>query len=232
GATKLTLSADANTTSNFYVYNSYIPEIQADRTAGLVDTVSGNTASYSVCANSAFTFGTTYNLRIVAADGTMDTSNVSNAATYNYAVALKGAHVLTHTQGDATRAQIGALYDSSCELEATQPTVAGDNNGVSLKTLTTGQVARIAFVPDSGGSNFSRDIAWTTNYDIPSAVGTAVVQIQSTSAYAGDTFIVEYGGNLYSGTFVSTEAAADATTTGGVEENLVLITSDNNTLAP
>mgnify|MGYP003574165166 CR=1 FL=1 len=218
--TGVTLTADGNV-SNFYVFNGYIPELATTRATALLDTVAATagTGTLNACSNSSLLFGgstgagsgtaAAYNLIIVAADGTIGNSNLSNGKAYLYAPTLKGSHVLTHTQGGGTfKSQIGVTYDSSCAQTTTQPSTVTDNDGVSLATLTAGITSRLAFVPDSI-SNFTTDLAWTSNYGLNTAGSTAVIQVQSTSAYAGNTFYVEYGGSLYTGVFPSTQLAAD-----------------------
>lgn len=224
----IALSADGNA-SNFYVFNGAIPEVETARTTATIATVpaTNSAATYSACADSAFSFGTTYNLRIVAADGAINSSNVSDATAYTFAPTLKGSHVLTHEQdGSTLKTQIGTTYDSSCVATTTQPSAVTDNDGVSVTALVANETVSIAFVPDAN-SNFTQDLAWTSNYALTGG-GTAIMQIQSTSAYAGDTFYVSYNGNLYTGTFPATQSAADvsvATTTLG----LSLVTNAGNT---
>ena len=227
GAASIDLNASGAT--QFYVFNNFIPEVEATRTTALVDTVTASTlgaTGYNACSKG--TFGTTYNFRIVAADGTLNNANLSNAASFVYASTLNGAHVLSHTYG-TDKATIGALYTTACALEATQPSAPSDNNGVSLKTLTAGQTARMSFVPVAG-TNFTQDVAWTAHYALV-ALGGAVVEIQSTSAYAGQTFFVEYNNVLYTGVFSSSEAAADASIAATLGLTAV-VGVQNNTLAP
>ena len=238
GALSIALSADANTTSKFYVFEDYIPELSTARATALAAgtmtevNATSDAATFNVCNNSTYSFGDVKALRIVAADGSIDAANLSNAVDFGYAVTLKGSHVLSHTQGDATRAQIGTTYTSTCEQNATQPALASDNNGVSLKSLVTGVNAKMAFDIDRT-TDFDQDVAWTANYSLPTATTVAVVQIQSTSKYGGETFFVEYGGALYSGTFFSTQATADATTlTSTSAQSLTAVTASNVTLTP
>lgn len=236
-AAQITLSVDSNTTENFYVFEDYIPELAASRataisagTAFKVPATTDISATFEPCKSSSYSFGDVKNFRVVAADGDMDASNVSNAKDFSYALTLKGAVVLTQTQSPATNAeQLGRVYNESCvktldkaDQEAT------DNKGVSLKTLTTGFTSSMSF--DAEDTSFDRDLAWTANYALTGG-GTAVVQIQSTSAYAGKTFFLEYADKLYKGTFVSSEAAADASTTGGASIALTEQSVGNNTLA-
>jgi len=236
--TGITLGSDGNAT-NYYVYDTFVPELQTTRLTDVVANVSAG-STFNACANSNLKFGgstgagsgptAAYSLIIVAADGTIDTSNLSNGKEYIYAPTLKGSHVLTHIQGGGTqKSQLGKVYDSSCTNTSTQ-TLVTENNGVSLATLATGATARLAFVPDTV-SNFTQDLAWTSNYALNTAGGTAIIQVQSTSAYAADTFYVEYGGNLYTGTFPSTQIAADQSIASALA--LTKITNVGNTsLAP
>lgn len=240
--TGVALTADGNDTENFYVFDSYIPELQTTRLTDVLESIpaTAGAATFNACANAGLKFGgpngagsgtsAAYSLIIVAADGTIDNANLSNGLEYLYAPTLKGSHVLTHTQGGGTqKSQIGVIYDSSCAVAST-PTLPEENDGVSLATLTSGATVRMAFVPDAI-SNFTQDLAWTSNYSLDTAGGTAVIQVQSTSAYAGDTFYVEYGGDLYTGVFPSTQLAADQSIASALA--LTKITNVGNTsLAP
>jgi len=231
--TSINLGSDGNT-SNFYVFNNYIPEVEATRTANLVATVTATGGNTGVFTNacSTFTFGTTNNLRIVAADGTMNSSNLSDAKSIIYASTLKGASVITHAAGSGLKSQNGQIYDSSCALTSTQ--TGTENAGVSLATLISGQTAYLSFAPifkPDGVTyvNFTQDVAWTSNYEITNGTG-AIVQIQSAVAYAGKTFFLQYNGLIYTGTFPSTQVAADASIGNPID--LTVSTAANATILP
>ncbi|MDO8454150.1 MAG: hypothetical protein Q7S59_06220 [Sulfurimonas sp.] len=223
GATSITLGA-TGTPSNFYVFSNNIPEVESVRTAAIVKTLPATASAATFNACSEFTFGTTNILRIVAADGALNSSNVSDAKEVTYASALRGATVLTHTQGVGLKSQIGSVYSTACVNTATQ-TLPSENAGVSLAALATGATARMSFTPITN-ANFTQDVAWTANYEITGGAG-AVVQIQNVVAYAGDTFFVEYNGAIYRGTFPATQIAADASIAAPID--LTAITGTVNT---
>ncbi|MCX6075413.1 MAG: hypothetical protein NTW78_00835 [Campylobacterales bacterium] len=228
GGTSIILGA-TGTTSNFYVFNGYVPEVQATRTTAVVKTLpaSGNAATFNACTE--FDFGVDNTLRIVAADGAMNTSNVSDAKEIIYASLLKGATVLTHTQGVGLKSQIGSVYNSACVNTATQ-TLPSENAGVSLATLASGATTRLSFVPIAN-ANFTQDVAWTANYSIG---GTRVAQIQNVVAYASagtsHTFFLEYNGHIYRGTFPTSQAIADASIATPIA--LTQISAVNTSLVP
>lgn len=215
-------ASDSNVT--FHLFNGNIPEVADDRAAKLVNTYTSATgsASSNICASLAWTTAP-YTLRVVAADGTgvLGTSNVSDAKEFSYAVMIKGAQVLTHVGGSAEdKTIIGTRYNTSCVLDATQPAVATDNTGVSLKALTAGQTARLSYNEKTVPTN-DLSGAYTKIFSI---AGTNVIQVQSLNEYAGDTFFVEYGGSMYTGVFPSADLEAAA--------NLTAISPSNTTLAP
>ncbi|MFA6192653.1 MAG: hypothetical protein WC665_09915 [Sulfurimonas sp.] len=223
GGTSITLGATGSP-SNFYVFSNYIPEVQSARTTAIVKTLPATASAATFNACSEFTFGTTNILRIVAADGALNSSNVSDAKEVIYASMLRGATVLTHTQGVGLKSQIGNVYSTACVNTATQ-TLPSENAGVSLAALATGATARMSFTPIAN-ANFTQDVAWTANYEITAGAG-AVVQIQNVVAYAGDTFFVEYNGAIYRGTFPATQLAADASIAAPID--LTAITGTVNT---
>ncbi|PHS58793.1 MAG: hypothetical protein COB17_02275 [Sulfurimonas sp.] len=235
-STNIALSATGGDIKNFYIWEDYIPEVQTTRSVtgtasgNLVATVAAtaNAGNVSICPT--FNFATINSLRILAADGAINSSNLSDAVEYKYTSGLKGAHVLTHIQGSGTsKTQIGVTYDSNCAQTTTQPTLATDNDGVSVASLTTGATVRLSFIPDSIGSNFTQDVAWTSNYAL-TAAGTAIVQVQSTSAYSGSSFILEYNGALYRGAFPTSQSAADVSISSTL--GLTATSSANVSLVP
>lgn len=210
-------SSDDNTTAAYHVFKEYIPELETSRADADV-TVSRVVGSYTATAGAAttnvcegLTFGSVDNLRVVAADGTgtIGGSNLSDAEQFTYATMLKGAQVLTDAGGDTTKAIIGLRYNSSCVVDATQPVLATDNTGVSLKTIAAGQTARLSYEEISGVAS-SLSGAWLSSYSVS---GTDVIQVQNLEEYAGKPFYVEYGGKMYISSFPLTEAAAIASQT-------------------
>ena len=201
-------TATGGDVSKYYMFSDYIPEYQPDGQELLVST----SGTFDVCQ--ALTFGSTTNLRVVAVDGdgSIGGANISDALGYKYAATLRGAHVITHTQGvdDATKVA-GIKYSDTCAVEATYATDDyTNNNGVELTSLVTGEIAKIAFVPIDG-EKFERDTAWTSVFQVSGSV--EVIQIEATAAYVGDTFYIEYDGTLYSSSF-PTQAAAGASISG------------------
>ncbi|MFA6137824.1 MAG: hypothetical protein WC667_07040 [Sulfurimonas sp.] len=224
GGTDLALGA-TGTTANFYVFKNYIPEVESARGAAIIKTVpaTGNAATLNACAE--FTYGDMNTLRIVAADGAMNSSNLSDAKEVIFASLLKSANVITHTQGVGLKSQLGAVYDNNCTNTATQ-TLATENAGVSLATLPSGATTRISFQPIAN-ANFTQDVARTANYKVDA---TTVAQIQSVVSYATKKFFLEYNGSIYEGSFPATQIAADASIMTPIA--LTKITAANTSLLP
>ncbi len=229
----LNFTADNNATK-FYIFKDYIPELKATRDA-LTTTVEVNAtssaATYNVCKE--YDFGSVSTLRVIAADGTINAANLSAAVEIKYASLLKSANVLSHTQGSTSKTQLGTKYDSSCVSTGTQ-TLASENAGVSLKTLTTGATYRISFQPITG-ANFTTDVAWTSHYELTAGSG-GVIEIQNTPQYAGKTFYVENvaTNTIYVGTFPADKNTADTSISGasGASIDLTAFTGANTTLLP
>ena len=220
----VTFNADGNTSdvSKFYVYKEYIPELDASR-ASATATTNRLVGSYDATAGSASTnvctglsFGDVNNLRVVGVDGAgaIGSANVSDAIQFVYATMLNGSEVLTHVAGSTDdKAIIGLRYDSACTALATQPTLATENKGVSLKTLVGTSTARLAYeMIDGLGSSLSG--AFLATYSIG---GVDVIQVQNLEEYAGKPFFVEYGGKMYRSAFPSTSGDAAASSVTAIE---------------
>jgi len=215
--TDITLSADANTTANFYVFTDNIPEDDTVRDTRLlngpdseVPLASGSTSvNFNACAK--YTFGVENKLRIVATDGAKNVSNYSDAFPITYASLLKSATVIAHDPSTTDlKAQLGDVYDATCTKTTTQ-TLSTQNSGVSVASLDSAniKVARMSFQAIDG-SSFDQSTAWTSNYEINNGDG-AFIQVQNVPEYAGKPFFVEYDGSMYKGTFPLTKDAADGT---------------------
>ena len=217
-------AADAATTdlAKFYVYKEYIPELDASR-ASATASVNRLIGSYTATAGESTTnvceglsFGDVNNLRVVGVDGTgeIGSANVSDAMQFEYATMLNGSEVLTHTAGSTDdKAIIGLRYDSTCAESGTQPALATDNAGISLKSLVGTSTARLAYEVISGlGSSLSG--AFLTTYSIS---GTSVIQVQNLEEYAGKPFFVEYGGKMYRSAFPLTLAEAEGSSNTALE---------------
>ncbi|SFV75869.1 Predicted cell-wall-anchored protein SasA (LPXTG motif) [hydrothermal vent metagenome] len=227
------LSDDANDTSKFYVFKDYIPESTISRETalnqyGVEIPATNGSATGNICQK--YDYGVENTLRIIAADGNgvIGSSNLSNATQIKYTSLFKSAHILTHTQdGSSDKTVIGVTYDDTCTQTATQPSTSDDNDGVSLKSLQDNATVRMSFQP-IGTENFTTNLAWTAIYELPD--GTDVAQIQLVEAYAGKTFFIEYAGELYKGTFPSTQAEADASVDNPID--LETTTNVNTSLVP
>ncbi len=210
----------------FYVFKDFIPETASARSTAVISSIdgSGGVGTSNICA--AFDFGVVNTLRVVAADGEDGSANISNATEFKYASLFKGASVITHLNDGVTdKSQLATVYDSTCTLEATQPT-ASQNTGVSIKTLIANKQASIAYIADKTVS-FNTNLAWDTIYSIG---GVETIQLQNVEVYANDKFLIEYDGNLYEGNFPASQAAADASV--AVPLTLTQITPDNKVLVP
>ena len=210
-------SADANTSdvAKFHVFKEYIPELAASRSSATATTnrlvgtytATAGEASTNVCEG--LSFGDVNNLRVVGVDGSGDigSANVSDAIQFVYATMLNSSEVLTHIAGSSDdKAIIGLRYDNTCSALATQPTLASENKGVSLKSLKGTETARLAYeMIDGLGSSLSG--AFLSTYSINSE---KVIQVQNLEEYAGKPFFVEYGGKMYRSAFPSTLAEATA----------------------
>ncbi len=215
-ATEITLSADVNTTENFYVFKDNIPEDPTLRDAKLADgggaevplTLGSQSTNFNAC--SQYDYGVETSLRIVATDGAKNVSNYSDAFPLLYASLLKSANVISNDPSVSNKSQLGNVYDATCTKIKTQ-TLSSENVGVSIASLDANNinVARISFQPIDG-STFNQSTAWTSDYEIANGSG-AFIQIQNTPEYAGKPFFVEYNSKLYKGTFPTSKNAADGT---------------------
>lgn len=227
-STGAVFSAVGTDVEKIYLFNNYIPEYSTEGDELLSATVDGsNRASFDICSSS--TFGNTSQLRVVAVDGdgTIGNANISDALGYTYAATLKGAHVITHTQGDDDASKVvGSIYNDSCAVAST-PTLYSENNGVELTSLATLVTAKLSFVPISG-EQFDKAVAWTSAYQVDGG-GTDIIQIEATGAYVGKTFYVEYGGKLYTQTF-PTQVAAGASISGAPILLTEIVGAENSSL--
>ena len=213
------------TNTTFHVFENYIPELATTRESAtlttLIDSVPSTTGTATMNICKELTFGDVSEIVVVTADGDgiIGNANLSNADTFTYATMLKGAQVLSHTQGSTDiKSTHGIIYDANCDVSDSNTTVA-DDSGVSLKSLNTGKTAYLSYAEIEGiGTDLS--VAYTQSWSIDGADD--VIQVQNLDEYAGKTFFVEYDGLIYTGTF----AVDNAQTLG----TLNAITPKNNTL--
>ena len=231
----ITLTAQGmDADSNFFAFNTYIPEVQSVRDAAIatggtgeaIASADGN-ATFNACKKTTFGDDTTY--RIVAADGAKNASNYSAATQIIYSNTISGADLLTHTAGNTTQAA-GILYDTNCSILTDNSASTTYNAGVSLETLTNLQTTKMTYVPIAN-VNFTTDLNWIANFAINGST-TGVMQVKFVSSYASKSFYVEYDSKLYKGTFPATQPAADASTIDGAAISMTLITGANTSIAP
>ncbi len=235
GGINLTLSADANTASRFYIFEDFIPELESSRDAVITASTAfeiiatGDVATFNAC--SKYAYGVENTLRTVAADGIIDGANLSSQKQIIYASLLKGATILAHDPSvDGLKVQIGKVYDDQCALTTTQ-TLATQNSGVSVVSLDSNNVhvATMSFQAITG-STFDQSTAWTAIYEILDGDG-GIVQIQYTPEYAGKDFFIEYNGTIYRSIFVGNRSAADASILNPINFSDTPFGAANTTLA-
>ena len=160
----LTVTKGSADTINFYVFDTAIPEsaLESDTTvmahANYIAKMDANSSTLSFCANDNIVFGNTYNLLIAGIDngGIFGAGNVSDLESFDFAPATKNSNVLTHVAGSGVATENGLPYDANC----TATTLETTDRGVSVKAVTAGVTAKLAFeVID--GANFSLDIPYT-----------------------------------------------------------------------
>ena len=231
----ITLTAQGmDADSNFFAFNTFIPEVQSVRDAAIatggtgeaIASADGN-ATFNACKKTSFGDDTTY--RIVAADGAKNASNYSAATQIIYSNTISGADLLTHTAGNTTQAA-GVLYDTNCSIVTDNSASTTYNAGVSLETLTNLQTSKMTYVPIAN-VNFTTDLNWIANFAINGST-TGVIQVKFVSSYASKSFYVAYDSKLYKGTFPATQPAADGSTIDGAAIPMTLITGANTAIAP
>ena len=212
-------SIDSNSTdvASYYIWKNFIPDdVQSPTKAALAP---ADATAYNMCHDTAY--DSTTNYKIVAIDNELFKGNFSDALSLTVVNTLKSATVLTHSNGDATSSVV--VYDSSCEVD---PVLTG-KSGVEVFAEQIGTV-RLAFQQKSGTADATSAVPMTAYYDVPTAVGTAVVRVDADDRYTNDVIYVQYGGNLYRGNFPTDRNAADASFTTPL--NLTDVSSDNQRL--
>lgn len=196
--------AITDTSSDVVSYQIFEDVIPDDGKTPIQTLTTSEAAAFDICNIEKSEFGMN-NFKVIALDneGGFDKSNISNVRDLNYLNAIKGATVLSHSEGDSTSSV--KTYDSSC-VENTTPS----KSGVEIMTQTPIPV-RLAYIADSAGTvNASNELPITAYYKLPGG-SEAVLKIDYVTAYAGDDFYVEYNSELYSGKFKATRSDADAT---------------------
>ena len=210
--------ADTSTdVANYYLWANYIPDDGSNAVGPISPT---DAASYNMCQSTAFASSTPYKLVAIDGTGVFGKANISDAKAFTFANTVKDATVLTHNYGDT--AATALRYDTSCV--ATTDTT---KSGVEVRAQQVGTV-RMAYQHITGAVNNTTDLPVTSYYDVPTAVGTAVIQVDSLANYAGKTFYVEYNNALYTGTFPADRATADGSFSTPL--NLTAVASENQKL--
>lgn len=194
-----TFSDTSTDLASYYLWANFIPDNGASATGPISITAA---ASYNMCSSTAFASSTPYKLVALDGAGTFGNANISDATNFTFANAEKDATVLTHSFGDS--ASTAMRYDANCSATANTT-----KSGVEVRAQQVGTV-KLSYQQISGSVNVTNDIPVTSYYDIPTATGTAVVQVDSLSIYATKTFYVQYNNALYQGTFPANRAAGDA----------------------
>jgi hypothetical protein len=203
--------------ASYYIWKNFIPDdVQSPTKAALAP---ADAATYNMCHDTAYASSTDY--KIVAIDNDLFKGSFSDATPVTVVNTLKSATVLTHSNGDAASSVV--VYDSSCEVDST---LTG-KSGVEVYAEQTGTV-RLAFQHKSGTADATAAVPMTAYYDVPTAVGTAVVRIDADDRYTNDTLYVQYAGKLYTGSFPTDRDEADGSFTTPL--NLSDVTSSNQRL--
>lgn len=216
-----TIEANATDTDveGFYLFKDSIVETSMhSATARAADTnfisfiLPGATA-LDFCSNASIAFDGQVNLKAVAVDGngTFTKGNISDVTSEAYYAIQKGSIILEHNESTGGIADdLGVPYNNSCVVG----TVYADDNGTSIKSVTTDVNVKFAIEPIAGVS-FDTDIPYT----IYVTDGTNIAEIKYAPAYGSKDFYVQFDGTAYFGTlpasdvanFYNTTLAADIT---------------------
>ena len=192
-------SVDSNSTDvvGYYIFQTAIDEVvmhQSDPSTGsnYIGYVLDGAASIDFCSSSAISFNNSIDLLSVAVDGggTFTTGNISDVAEATYFAIEKGSNHYSHLGLGAAADELAVPYSDTCE--------PGDEDtadtGVSLKSITTGVVAKLAIAPIDGAS-FDLDIPYT----IYVGDGTNIAEIKFSAAYLGKPFYIQFDNVAYDG---------------------------------
>jgi len=206
-STDVALASTSADATSFYVFDTAIPEENPGiSTSKVAKILSADATSYNLCA-AATAFGTEYTYRAIAVDGNTSVTgassdgelgfgNASDAVEFKFSAALKGAVLLTNTQGvDSGATSLGTLYSTACVAGNTETV----NSGVSVKSIVGNERVKLSYQKVT-------DAIFSTNTPLTIYVGissTGVAELKYEPAYANKTFYIEIGGIVYSGAFPS-----------------------------
>jgi len=182
---ELILSDDSSDAAEYYIWRDYIPD---DLSSPLVSKI---TAPVNMCLQ-GFSFGTIYNLKAVAVDGSgeLGKANISNLKGFQYINLTKGATIISAPNGASSTA---VVYDDACNIK----TGATEKNGLDITTHVPG-TARIAYQPfGSATINATTDVPLTAYVDVTGS-GNQEVEVTYNRAYAGKTVFIEFNNKLVS----------------------------------
>ncbi len=212
-------SADA---TSFYLWKDYVPDDGSSNTPTESNLLAADAASYNVCKNT--NYGDTTSYQVVAFDGTgiFGKANASDINGFTYENTLKGATVLTHTNGDDT--SIVASYSAT---DCT-PDAAPLKSGVEVKAVQSGGSVVLSYIALEGTVNNEDDLPFSAFYEITDG-SDDVLQVDVLKAYAGKPFYVEFNnGALYKGNFPVDQTEADNSFDNALD--LTLVSSKNSSL--
>ena len=198
-------SVDSTSTDvvGYYVFKTEITEEvmhSADPTtsSNYIGYVLDGATTIDFCSSSAITFDNSIAILSVAVDGggKFKTGNISDVASATYYAIMKGSNHYSHLGLGADADIYGLAYADTCSPAAAENTV---DNGIALKSITTGVVAKLAVAPISGVT-FALDIPYT----IYIGDGTNVAEVKIAPSYLGKPFYIQFDGQVYSGTFPTT----------------------------
>ena len=194
-------TVDSNSTDavGYYIYKTFISEDAMHATdvttdANYIGYVEDGAASIDFCSSSAMSFNNAITLLSVAVDGngTFTKGNISDVASAYYYPIEKGSTHFSHLGLGAPADQFGLTYGSDCSPAAAESTT---DIGVSMKSITTGTVAKLA-IAAVDGVTFDLDIPYT----IYVTDDTNIAEIKYDAAYANKPFYVQFDGVVYDGT--------------------------------
>lgn len=202
-------SVDSNSTDvvGYYVFKTEITEDvmhSADPTtdSNYIGYVIDGATTIDFCSSSAITFDNSIAILATAVDGggTFTTGNISDVASATYYAIEKGSNHYSHLGLGADADIYGLAYGSTCAPATAENTV---DNGIALKSITTGVVAKLAVAPIDG-VQFALDIPYT----IYIGDGTNVAEVKIAASYLNKPFYIQFDDQVYSGTFPSTVTGA------------------------
>jgi hypothetical protein len=203
----IALSDTSADVASYYMWKNYIPDNGTSNTP-LEENLSPENASvYNICKDTSFGTENTYHAIAFDGTGVMNKANASDITSFIYRNAIKGATVLTHTNGESTKQAVN--YDANCEVKETS-----SDAGVNIISTEAGTIV-VSFEGLEGALDPTTDLPYSAYYAIDG--GNDILQIIAPKAYASKVFYVEYNNALYTGAF-PTSAQDDTLAANGLVE--------------